>query len=714
MSIGNHPKPLPGKARMPLEQNSITNKIKYKIFATLLLMLTAFATPSAIMAATYTQPYPGPDQDPNVVLFVSDDMTQQILITYDENAMPADQQCTAVDISNTPPTTASVLCELGGNEAVSDLICNQPGVPVGSSDGYCAILIDGQHFAFDPTPGNGDGGNNAPVEYCTGTMQQQNGCRGETLTSPPVIDVPPVINVSTVGSTDFCPIDGIQNPILTFNISNTAPTVGGAPLIITSLADISMPAGLTLESPLPVFPLSITAGATQTFSYSYDEITTIPVGSNISITSNASTTATTIPVTATPPNCVVTPDPPMISVPPSIDISTSASLAFCPIDGQQTPVLTFDISNSALTGAAPLIITSLADIVMPTGLMLVAPLPAFPLSIAAGDTQTFSYTYDETTTIPAGSNISITSNASTTATTIPVTATPPNCVVTPDPPIISVAPSIDISTSASLAFCPIDGQQTPVLTFSISNTAAAGASPLEINQLSDISMPAGLSLVAPLPAFPLSIAAGGTQTFSYSYDEMTIISGGSIDIVSNDPVSPVKPITVTATPPDCEIPPPVIGVTEGPITISTVGDTQFCPVDGVESPLLTFQIANLAAAGAADLEILNFTDIVLPAGLTLVMPDASNFPLSIAVADGPVTFSYSYDGVTAINGNISITSNDTDRSPATIAVIATPPDCEEEPPVVERPPAMNIPVFGPLGYLFTLLGLTFLGTRRRK
>jgi hypothetical protein len=162
-------------------------------------------------------------------------------------------------------------------------------------------------------------------------------------------------------------------------------------------------------------------------------------------------------------------------------------------------------------------------------------------AIAPGASVTISVTYDSVGSGQATGTLRIVSNDTTTPTLdIPLSATTP-------PPGICVNPTL-------LSYGMVSGSKN--LTFTI--TACGGRS-VTVTGLPFNPGDPEFSLVTP-PPLPLILAAGALQTITVRYaPTMTTPASATIDVVSNDPVTPNIPVTLEG---GGEIQPPDSGIVD--------------------------------------------------------------------------------------------------------------------------------------------------------
>ena len=292
----------------------------------------------------------------------------------------------------------------------------------------------------------------------------------------------------------------------TFQVGATPATAsftisdpGGAAL---NVSNIAVPSGFSVSWPSG----TVAAGGSQPVTVTCTATTAGTYTGNITISSDASSTPATIAVTAT-------------VTAPSISVTPAGTLSLGSFQVGSTPATAnFTISNP---GSAVLNVSSVA---VPSGFSV----NWASGTIAVGGSQQVAVTCTATTAGSYSGDITISSNASSTPTTIAVTAT-----VTPLLPAISVAPAGTLSLGTFKA-----GATPPTANFTISDTGGA------VLNVSSVAVPSGFSVNWPSG----TIAAGASQQVMVTYTATTAGSyAGNIVISSNASSTPTIGVTATVT-----------------------------------------------------------------------------------------------------------------------------------------------------------------------
>ncbi|PWB46008.1 MAG: hypothetical protein C3F12_08045 [Candidatus Methylomirabilota bacterium] len=336
---------------------------------------------------------------------------------------------------------------------------------------------------------------------------------------------------------------------LTAQIQNT----GTATLNVTGIARA---AGTSTEYTFgPAAPLTIPAGGSNTLSVTYTPTDAGTDTGSLAITSNASTSPTSLSLTGTGS---VAPPPP--GQQPAISLSLAALDFGTVAVGSPPAVKTTQIQN---TGTAPLEVTGIAPAAGTS--TEYTSTPAAPFTVAAGANTTLTVTY---TPVDAGTDagsLAITSNASTSPTSLSLTGT--GSVAPPPPgqqPTIGLTPtSLDFGTVAV-------GEPAGELVTTIQNTGGASL------EITGIALCAGTSAEFTWsPGTPLTVASGASAPLSVHYTPADAgADAGCLAIASNDPAAPSAQLAVAGTGGISSSPPPnpqpTIGLTPTALDFGTV------------------------------------------------------------------------------------------------------------------------------------------------
>jgi hypothetical protein len=362
-----------------------------------------------------------------------------------------------------------------------------------------------------------------------------------------------------------------------------------------------------------------------------------------------------------------------------------ASLNFASVNVGSAATRTTQIQN---TGTADLNITAIARAAGTSAEYTFT--PTAPLTIAAGGSMTLSVTYTPVDTGTDTGSLVITSNASTSPTSLQLTGTgaaPPP----PAQPVINLSPSaLDFGTTAV-------GGVPAVRTTSIQNTGTA-----DLN-VTGIALSAGTSAEFTFaPTAPLTIAPGANTTLTVTYTPVNAgTDAGSLTITSNDPAHPSVTLAVTGT--GTVTPPaaPAIKLNPASLDLGTV--------DVGSTASRTTQIQN---TGTADL---NVTSIALCAGMPTEFSWSPGTPLTVA-AGGSTTLTVSFNPVDADahTGCLTIASNDPAAPSVTLAVSAAgnlpPPPPNPQPTIELQPTSLDFGTVVTGGSVSSQLKVTNTGT----
>lgn len=258
--------------------------------------------------------------------------------------------------------------------------------------------------------------------------------------------------------------------------------------------------GLTL-------PLTLAAGASTSFTVTFDPATTGSLSGSVTVTSTAANSPATIPLTGTGVQ-------PQISVIPS-----SVSFSNVTVGASNTQTVT--IQNS---GTANLSLTQAT--LAGTGFSLTG--LAVPLSVAPSTSFAFTIGFTPASASTFTGTLTLVSNAPTSSLVVALAGS-------------SVSPTLQITPSTtSLSFGSITTGTSTLQTVTLANTGNASVA---ISQITETG--AGFTISGLTP--PLTLAAGQSTSFNVTFDPATTGSlSGSVKITSNAANSP-QVISLTGT-----------------------------------------------------------------------------------------------------------------------------------------------------------------------
>lgn len=362
-----------------------------------------------------------------------------------------------------------------------------------------------------------------------------------------------------------------------------------------------------------------------------------------------------------------------------------ASLSFGSVNVGSAASRTTQIQN---TGTAALNVTAIARAAGTSTEYTFT--PAAPFTIDAGGSMTLSVTYTPVDTGTDTGSLVITSNASTSPTSLQLTGTgtaPPPAAQ----PVINLNPSaLDFGTAAV-------GGVPAVRTTSIQNTGTA-----DLN-VTGIALSAGTSSEFTFaPAAPFTVAPSASATLTVTYTPVDAgTDTGSLTINSNDPAHPSVTLAVTGTGTVTQPAAPAIQLNPASLAFGTVnvGSTK----------ALTTQIQNTGTA------VLNVTGISLCPGTPTEFSWSPGTPITV-VPGGSATLTVSFNPVDADahTGCLSIASNDPAAPSVTLAVTAAgnlpPPPPNPQPSIELQPTSLDFGTVVTGGSVSSQLKVTNTGT----
>jgi hypothetical protein len=274
------------------------------------------------------------------------------------------------------------------------------------------------------------------------------------------------------------------------SLSETITNTGGSSVTI-SQATISG-TGFSLSG--ITTPVTLTAGQSATFTVKFAPLTAASASGNVTITSTASNPTLTIPVTGT-------------GVTQGTLGSNPTSLSFGSVTVGNNQALSETVTN---TGGSSVTISQAS--ISGTGFSLSG--ITTPLTLAAGQSASFSIAFAPQSAASASGNVTITSTASNPTLTIPVAGT-------------GVTQGTLGSSPASLSFGSVTVGNNQALSETVTNT---GGSSVTISQASISGTGFSLSGITT----PLTLSAGQSATFTVSFAPQSVGSTtGSLLITSN-------------------------------------------------------------------------------------------------------------------------------------------------------------------------------------
>ena len=274
------------------------------------------------------------------------------------------------------------------------------------------------------------------------------------------------------------------------SVSRTVTNTGGSSVTISQVAVSGT--GFTLSG--ITTPMTLTSGQSASLSVTFTPASAGSVNGNVTITSNASNPTLTIPLSGT-------------GVTLGALGSNPTSLSFGSVIVGSKQSLSETVTN---TGGSSVTISQVG--ISGTGFSLSG--ITAPVTLTAGQSATFSATFTPAAAGSVSGNITITSNASNPALTIPLSGT-------------GVAPGALGSSPSSLSFGSMIVGSNQSLSETLTNT---GASSVTISQVGISGTGFSLSGITT----PTTLTAGQSATFSVTLTPASAASlSGNITITSN-------------------------------------------------------------------------------------------------------------------------------------------------------------------------------------
>ena len=448
-----------------------------------------------------------------------------------------------------------------------------------------------------------------PVKFTPTATSAAFGSLSVTSNTTPAVSALAMSGIGVQGQLVATPSALIFTGVIVGTTSSQTVTLtnGGTGGVNVSLAT---PSGTGFNISGLSLPMQIGPGQSASFTASFTPTSGNTITGSIAILSNSSAPSLLVPFSAT-------------AILPQAQISvTPSSVSFGSVNvGASTPQAltvtnvgnaTMNISNVTAAGAGYSV----------TGLSL-------PISVAAGQSASFTANFAPTITGSAPGSVTIISNAPSSPTVIGLTGAGVQGQLTANP-LAAVFGNTPVGTTGSHAITLTNG----------------GSASVTISQ----ATPAGSGFAIAGLAIPLTLTAGQTSTFSATYTPTTTgAATGSITLTSNAP-SPVTTISLSGDGTQ-----PVIGATPSSVSFGnvTVGapNSQTILLQNSGTASLTISQASVSGAGFSI------------SGLTL--------PATIA-AGSSTTFNVAYAPTSAGNatGSISLVNNSSNSTYA-IPVSAT-------------------------------------------
>ncbi len=382
-------------------------------------------------------------------------------------------------------------------------------------------------------------------------------------------------------------------------LSETLTNTGTSSITISQLA-ITGQSGFSMSG--ITAPLTLTAGQSTTFSVSFAPSAAGAVTGNIAVTSNASNSTLNISLSATG----AAPGP-LTSSPASVSFGT------VPIGVKQT--LSETVTN---TGGSSLTISQVG-ISGQSGFSFSG--ISTPLTLAAGQSAAFSVSFDPTLAGAATGNITVTSNASNSSLTIPLSGTG-----------ATAGPLTTSPSSVSFGSVTVGNKQT--ISETVTNT---GGSSVTISQVG-ITGQSGFSFSG--ITAPVTVAGGQSTTFSVSFAPSAAGAvTGTIAITSNGSnPSLAIPLSGTGT----SVSPGVLGSNPGSLSFGSVqvGNKQTLSETVTNTGGTSVTISQVGATGTG------FSVSGISTPVTLTAGQSTTFSVSFTPASAGVA-----------SGNVTVTSN---------------------------------------------------------
>jgi hypothetical protein len=359
-------------------------------------------------------------------------------------------------------------------------------------------------------------------------------------------------------------------------------------------------------------PLSLAPGGSTVFNIGFAPASAGTFSGSITLISNAPNSSLVIPLAGS-------------GVATTLQLSASpTSLSFGNVATGSNAIKSVTISN---TGTSSVSISQIGENgagFSTTGITL-------PLSLAAGQSTSFSVTFAPTSTGSLSGSVTVVSNATNSPAAISLTGT-------------GIQPQISV-TPSSVGFGNVTVGVTNTQTLTIRN---AGTATLNVSQASL----AGTGFTSSGLVLPLSVPAGGSSVFNLGFAPASAGTfSGSITFISNTPNSPlVVPITGTGISTILQLSAAPASLSFGSLTTGTSA-TQSVTISNTGNSSVS--ISQVSASGTG----FSTSGITLP--LSLAAGQSASFTVTFAPASAG-----------SLAGSVSVVSNAT-NSPLVVTLSGT-------------------------------------------
>ena len=434
-------------------------------------------------------------------------------------------------LGSNPATLSFGNVTVGSNQSLSGTITNTGGSSVTISQ----VGVSGAGFSLSgiTAPVTLTGGQSASFTV-TFTPVSAGSVNGNVTiisnASNPTLNIPlsgtgvaPGVLGSNPTSIGFSNVTVGSNKSLAETVTNT----GGSSVTISQIGISGT--GFSLSG--ITTPATLTAGQSATFTVTFTPAAAGSVTGNVTVTSNAP--ALTIPLSGT-------------GIAPGVLGSNPTSLSFGNVTVGSNQSLSETVTN---TGGSSVTISQVG--ISGTGFSLTG--ITAPVTLTAGQSASFTVTFAPQTAASASGNVTITSNASNSTLTIPLSGT-------------GIAPGVLGSNPTSLSFGSVTVGSNQALSETVTNTAGSSVT---ISQVGVSGT--GFSLTG--ITAPVTLTAGQSANFTVTFAPQTAASAsGNVTIASNAS-NPTLTIplsgTGTAAPGQLTVTPTTLGL--GSVVVGTSG-----------------------------------------------------------------------------------------------------------------------------------------------
>jgi hypothetical protein len=359
-------------------------------------------------------------------------------------------------------------------------------------------------------------------------------------------------------------------------------------------------------------PLSVPAGGSSAFNIRFAPASAGTASGSITLISNAPNSSLVVPLAGT-------------GTATTLQLSASpTSLSFGNVATGSNAIKSVTISNSGTSSVSISQIGENGAGFSTTGI-------ALPLSLAPGQSTSFSVTFAPTSTGSLSGSVTVVSNATNSPATISLTGA-------------GVQPQISL-TPSSVSFGNVTVGVTNTQTLTIRN---AGTATLTVSQASLV----GTGFTSSGLVLPLSVPAGGSSAFTIGFDPASAATfSGSITFISNTPNSPlVVPITGMGISTILQLSAAPASLSFGSLTTGTSA-TQSVTISNTGNSSVS--ISQVSASGTG----FSTNGIALP--LSLAAGQSTSFNVAFAPASAG-----------SLAGSLTVVSNAT-NSPLVVALSGT-------------------------------------------